>query len=157
MIESSLSPGGRRAFAFILKGIREGLSGAEILRQLRAHGLGYRTSDFYNDLRIIQGAEKAWDTMKHVPKDKIITERLYMYNPEIRANNFITRFQVEYIDPVTGEKMTDYVSVAHESPMRRIDLEEEAKEAIQCKYGDYEVCVPLQITRIIPVGGFRRV
>lgn len=152
-----LSEGGKRAYHFLIQGIRQGLSGAEILRTLRQHGLGYRIQDFYNDLRILTGEARKWDTMKFVPRDKVITEKLYTPATYMAKGNFITRFEVEVLDEETGEIKILYTSVIHDTPMTRRELEEIAKETIEVRLVKYEGMMKPKVLKIMPVGGYRRV
>jgi len=155
MVIQGLSEKGKQLYHFILSGIQKGLSGAEILRQLRELGEGYRIQDFYNDLRIIKGETLKWDTMKYVRRDRVITEDLYTPAVKTKAP-FITRFYVELYNPITGEVSPVYVSVAHTSPMRREDLEDIALQYITPKVGEYEEWSKYEVRKIYPVGGFRQ-
>lgn len=152
-----LSEGGRRALSFILKGLEEGLSGKKIIELLREHGLGYRLSDFYNDLRILKGEMKRWDTMKYVPKDKVISEKLYTPTEKMGKNKFITVFKLDVVDLLTGEKRIEHVSVGHDFPMRRKDLEEMAIKAITGKPERYDLSPLVEVIKIMPVKGFVRI
>ncbi|MEM1726592.1 MAG: hypothetical protein QXH85_05690 [Candidatus Bathyarchaeia archaeon] len=152
-----ISEAGKRVFNYLIKGIQEGLSGTEIMRVLREHGLGYRLSDFYNDLRILKGETLKWDTMKYVPRDKMISERLY--TPTLRGGErkFLTVFEATVYDPSTGERFTTYVSVGHDTPMRRIELEEEARELLETKPELYQMEYGYVVEKLIPIRGYVRV
>lgn len=99
---------------FLLRGIREGLSGMEIMRALREQGLGYRLTEFYHDLRLLKGASERWDRVKYVPKDKIPSEELYVPSTLKVPSKYLTFFECEMRNRVTGEKVTKYFGVQHD-------------------------------------------
>ncbi len=152
-----LSEAGKKVYHFLISGIRQGLPGTKILDELRKHGLGYRIQDFYNDLRILKGEILRHDTMKYVPKDRIISEKLYTPAVYTAKGNFITRFYIELRNIMTGETYIEYTSVVHDTPMRRMDLEKLAEETIKIKYTDYLGITEVEITKIMPVGGYRKI
>ncbi|MEM1710623.1 MAG: hypothetical protein QW820_07010 [Sulfolobales archaeon] len=151
-----LSKAGQRVYHFLIKGIQEGLSGTEIMKTLRERGLGYRLTDFYNDLRVLKGEISKWDTMKFVPKDKVISERLYTPVTTTYPAKFATVFRIEYMDEATGLKDVRYVTVNHDAPMRRNDLEEKAVDTFYTDLEGYEAYGLIRILRVIPERGFRR-
>jgi len=152
-----ISEAGKRVINYLLKGIQEGLSGTEIMRILREHGLGYRLSDFYNDLRILKGETMKWETMKYVPKEKVISERLYTPTLKAGERKFLTVFEAIVYDPLTGERFTTYVSVGHDAPMKRAELEEEARELLEAKPKLYQMEYGYVVERLMPVRGYVRV
>lgn len=151
-----LSKAGQRVYHFLIEGLKRGLSGTEIMEILREHGLGYRLTDFYNDLRILRGEMKRWDTMKHVPRDKVITERLYTPTTTPLPAKFSTVLRVEYQDVETGEIGETYVTVHHDAPMRRRDLEELAISTVLSDVEEYTGCTRIRIRKVIPERGFVR-
>ena len=152
-----LSAHGRKVYQFILSGIQRGLSGAQILRELRELGEGYRIQDFYNDLRIIKGEAARWDTMKYVRRDRVISADLYTPTTTPLPHNFITRFRVDYVDLQTNELKTLYTSVGHDIPMRRADLEDMIMMKLDEVMNVYENVMNYRIVRVMPVSGWRRV
>lgn len=154
---SGLSEAGKKAYHFILRGLTEGLSGTEIMKILREHGLGYRLSDFYNDLRILKGESIKWDSMKFVPRDKVISDRLYTPTELVSLNKYVTICEVEYIDTLTGEKKKSYVAVGHDAPLRRRDIEELAEETINYSPLQYLETEVYKIINVKPVRGFKRI
>ncbi|MEM2506957.1 MAG: hypothetical protein QXF61_07950 [Nitrososphaeria archaeon] len=154
---SGLSEAGKKAYHFILRGLTEGLSGTEILKILREHGLGYRLSNFYNDLRILKGETTKWDTIKYVPRDKVISDKLYTPTELTGLNKYITICKVEYVDVMTGEKRKSHIAVGHDAPLRRKDIEEMAEETINYSPLQYLETELYEVISIKPVRGFKRV
>lgn len=152
-----LSEKGRQVWHVLYRGVKEGLSGTEIMRILREQGLGYRLADFYNDLRLIKGETLKHETMKYVRRDYIISERLYTPSPHTGKFKFITNYRIDYIDLITGEKGTMYTSIGHDAPMRRKDLDELALQTAGIRLPGYEGIQLYEITRVIPVGGYKRI
>lgn len=151
-----LSRAGQRVYQFLLRGIKEGLPGTKIMEELRKHGLGYRLQDFYNDLRILRGEIKKWDTMKFVARNKVISEKLYTPVETPLKYKFTTVMRVEYINLDTGEKEEMYIGINHDNPMRREDLEEMALRIAQEQLEEYTGVTRGKILRAIPERGFRR-
>lgn len=151
-----LSEKGRQVWQYLVKGIREGKSGAEIMRELRELGLGYRLQDFYNDLRIIRGEELRWDTLKYVRRDRVISEDLYSLGNIRKDVRFLTTFEIEIEDLETRQRKTVYVTVGHDIPMRREDLEEIALSPVLENVSEYEGWVNFRVTKVTPVKGLRR-
>jgi hypothetical protein len=139
-----------------VRGIREGKSGVEIMKELRELGLGYRLTDFYNDLRIIKGEGMKWDTLKYVRRDRVISEDLYSLGNIRKDVRFLTTFEVEIEDLVTRQRKTVYVTVGHDIPLRRADLEEIALAPITENIPEYEGWTSYTIRRVVPVKGLRR-
>jgi hypothetical protein len=152
-----LSEAGRRLYQFLLKGLNEGKSGAQILRELRELGEGYRIQDFYNDLRILKGETERWDTMKHVRRDRTISEDLYTPLRFSGPGLFMTRFRVMIRDMQTGERIELYTSIFHGAPMLRGELEELVTEKINYMIEHYPSAFNWAIENITPVQGFRKV
>jgi hypothetical protein len=156
MVIDLLSQKGKQLYHFILSGIQQGKSGAEILRALRELGMGYRTQDFYNDLRIIKGETLKWETMKNVRRDAVISPDLYTPS-SVAKRNYVTKFLVEVENMYTHEKHQVYVSVLHDAPMKRIELEEIAKDIVSQHVFEYEKYEYWRFSKVMPVQGFRRV
>jgi len=156
MVLAFLSAQGRRVYQFLLKGIQEGKTGAQILRELRELGLGYRLTDFYNDLRILKGESMRWDTLKYVRRDRVISEDLYSPGNIRKDVRFLTTFEIEIEDVMTRAKSRVYVTVGHDVPMRRGELEEMALKTVESQIIHYEGWSIYRITRCVPVKGLRR-
>lgn len=152
-----LSKAGQRVYHFLIDGLKKGLPGTEIMKTLRQHGLGYRLQDFYNDLRILKGEMEKWDTMKFVPRFKVISDKLYTPSEKV-SKNFMTVFEITYFDPEVGEYISQHVAVGHNAPMRRADLEQEALNVF-CRYPKFDSVEECRnsIAKIMPVRGFKRV
>lgn len=111
-IFARLSAGGRRFHNFIVRGIREGLSGAEILRLIRKEfGVAYRIQDFYADLRILKGAMQRWDTIKYVRNDRMPSERTFFPGLKVHRGNYQMRFYYEVRDREGNVIFSDYTTV----------------------------------------------
>lgn len=127
------------------------------MKILREHGLGYRLTDFYNDLRILRGEALRWDTMKYVPREKVITERLYTPTTTPLPTRFSTILRVEYQDTETGETGETYITLHHEAPLRRIELEEMAAKTVLEESEEYTGYTRIKVLNVVPERGFIRV
>jgi len=151
-----LSEKGKQLFHFIAKGIELGKSATQILKELRELGLGYRMQDFYNDVRIIKGEMLKWDTMKFVPRENIISESLYTPSERAKAP-FVTKVLVQYKNLETGEVKEKVISILHDHPMKREEIEEIAKDIISRHIPEYEKWNRWRFTKSMPLSGFRRI
>jgi hypothetical protein len=156
MVLKFLSEKGRQLYSFILKGLQEGKSGAEILRELRELGEGYRIQDFYNDLRIIKGEMPRWDTLKYVRRDRVISEDLYSPADLKIDRRFLTRIYIEIENPLTGERKSVVVGIGHDTPMRRKDLEDLALDKVIPHIEEYEQWSAYKVRKIYPIQGLRK-
>ncbi len=152
---AGLSKRGQQLYHFILRGIREGYKPTEFLELLRKQGLSYRMTDFYKDWKILSGEALRHDTMKHVPRDKVISDRLYTPAAYWAKAPYETRFYFEYVDMDTGEIRSGYTTVLHEAPMKRKDLEAIAEETIRIRAENYEGSSNIRIRKLYPVGGYK--
>lgn len=137
MIEG-LSEKGAKVFNFLIKGVREGLSGRQVLEALRSQGLGYRMSDFYRDFRLVKAAEGKWDTMKWTPHDRFIPEEYYKKAKAPLRANYMTTVKIRALDKETGEVKDRFVSIFHDRPKTREELEEEAINLMQSESEELE-------------------
>lgn len=154
---TGLSRAGQRVYHFLIEGLKQGLSGTEIMKILREHGLGYRLTDFYNDLRILRGEMMRWDTMKYVPREKVITERLYTPTTTPLPSRFSTVMRVEYINLETGEEGETYITLHHDTPLKRLELEEMAAKAVLEESEEYTGYTHIKVRKVVPERGFIRV
>ena len=126
-----------------------GLSGRQLLLMLREKGLGYRTQTFYNDYRIVRESVKKWENMKYIRKDRLIPEHWYSETLTPLETNYQTTFEIEAFDIRLNTRVTRYVTVGHDTIMRRADLERLASSVAQ------GTSPTLIIERIIPTRALR--
>jgi hypothetical protein len=148
---------GKKLSGFIISALEQGMSGREILEMLRRQGLGYRTSVFYQDLRILKGAYEIWDAMKYVPKEKVISERHYQPAIVHFPEKYITVFRVEQEDVLTGESEIKYVAIRHDTTLPRWVLEEKLIESIEEWAEESPELAYKRIKAVVPVRGLRKV
>jgi len=119
-----LSKFARSEFPYMLRGLREGLSGRQILQVLRDTGRGYRTQTFYEDLGVLTKARDRWDTMKFVRRDSTITDKHYAYTQVPMANRYQTTIRVRGYSMKTGDPVERHVTLGHDSLRIRRELED---------------------------------
>lgn len=133
-----LSERGRQVFNFLLKGAKEGLSGADVLRTLRQHGLGYNKQIFYRDYRIVKVAQGRWDSMKWTPHNRIIPEEYYKTAKSPLRGNYMTTVKIRALDTETSEIVDRYVTIFHDRLKTREEIESEAIELLQTESKELE-------------------
>ncbi len=121
-----LTKQGIRVLPFLMRGVREGLSGRRLLKMLRKYGLGYRTQNFYRDYKIVKEKVSLWDNMKYIRRDSIISERWYAGAFTPLQANYLTTVRIHAFDFNTQSWVVRDVTVAHDVLLRREDLEREA-------------------------------
>jgi len=151
-----LSEHGRRLSGFLISALEKGLSGRQILEILRRQGLGYRMTVFYQDLRILKGVVEVAEAMKYVPKDKVISDRLYVPANLKVPQRYITKFRVEVENVITGERKTTYFTIAHDVTLPRSVLEAMVEEAYESWITESPQFSVERIVSIMPVGGMKR-
>jgi hypothetical protein len=125
-----------------------------VYNALKKYGLSYRRQDMLRDFNILKGYEQVRNVMKYIPREKLIPESHYIPAEKLKKANFYTVFRVEGIDKITGEYKTKYVTVTHDSILRRKDLEDNVEEMFA--EAEKEGTPPFEIRKMTPVRGFRR-
>jgi hypothetical protein len=152
-----LSENARRLSGFLTSALQKGLSGREILDMLRRQGLGYRTSIFYQDLRILKGYFEVSEAMKFVPRDKVISDRLYAPASLKVPEKYVTVFRADIRNILTGEAKTKFFTVAHDVPLPRWVLEGMVEENFSSWTETYPEYSLETIEALTPIRGLKRV
>lgn len=126
-----LSSNGQTEFGYILRGIRKGLSGTQILGILQDSNRGYRVSTFFEDFRSITKSYQKWDRMKFVRRDFVISEKHYSYVQVRMDNRYQTTIRVRGYNMHTGEQVERNVTIGHDTVQVRQVLEDLAAELVQ--------------------------
>lgn len=110
----ALDPAKARRFAqsILLSGVRQGMSGASILEQIRAAGLSYGNEAFYNDYNRYQGRPGRLPLQNDVEFHQYLSDNLAFKIPTKAGTRYGYQFSVSGIDPSTGEFVTKYASVS---------------------------------------------
>ena len=117
----------------------QGLSANEALRRLRKMGLGYRRTDFLEDLGIISKEKK---------KDaKVTTAARRRATPEVRniRNKYYSLIHYQILDRVTGQVITKQIYISHDTPRTIGEIEKTAWEQLKENAENYN-------TRLLRVG-----
>ena len=130
-ILKGISSAGARVVQFITAGLKEGISASSILETLKTHELGYRRSDFFSDVRILTGAERAWSGLRYVRKDYTPDIRHYLETKSPLTTNYQTVVEARGFDVVTGEDYTRRVTIGRDTLVSRETLEEDALNAMR--------------------------
>lgn len=88
-----------------------GESGQSVLEVLREEKRGYRSQDFYRDMRIYKGANERWQEMKKLPEDKIVDESYFVKSDREMDRQFAMVVKYEIQDRfghIVGE---DYLTI----------------------------------------------
>ncbi|MBW2562202.1 MAG: hypothetical protein JRE40_15290 [Deltaproteobacteria bacterium] len=127
-IIEGLSWFGERYFNFITRGIAEGLSANRIIKSIAEAGLPTaRRSTMLRDIRLIRGVERVVEPMRYVGRERVISDRLYAPSDKPMHRRYYTVVRVEGYDVETGEKFSQHVTVAHDTLLKRSEIEEAAE------------------------------
>lgn len=153
----------RLAQSFIVKGILEGLTGADIYRMLRDEGLGYRKQEFYRDYNYWKEAIKEAEEMRYIRRDARIPAERYVESWDRRMGGYQTIVRIDAIRRDTGERERLYVTVVHEhyeegklvpdqeQVFTRAEIEEKALQVISYRVQRGEI----EVENVVPVFGFK--
>lgn len=124
----ALSIAGRRVAQFLLRGVREGLSGAAILDDLRKQGLGYRTDSFYRDRKVLMGYEEGWTDFRATPDWKRPAFVDYAPAKFKTPTAYLSRVKLTLRHRETGEVFEKHVSYGTDVRYSHRTLREKVKD-----------------------------
>lgn len=151
---AGLSAKGKALSGFIRSAIERGLGANETLDLLRRQGQGYRRTDFLSDFRILSGAAERGGLMKYVPLDKVMSPDLYPQGDIYEPYKMLTTTRIEGYDALTSRRKEFYVTIGHDQPVTRREVEVE----IERRKGAWDEIYKESfiIEKVIPVGGRKR-
>lgn len=144
----ALSKGGTRAYAFIKRGLSEGIAPTKIYDSLIKTPLGYRKTTCLADIRELGGLAKKAGAIKNVPKKyrpKETTLAVAGYN---QTKPFMYEFTITGFDKYTEE----YKTVQRKLGMEDLMAVGEAEKTMVGLMKGYGFIVE----RIVTVEGWRR-
>ena len=97
----------------IVSGIRRGMNGAEIIGALQKSDLWYDSKQYRSDFRYWREAWEKGTKLKYSWRNEVLNTDLYMQTNWQMSAPFETVASVDWHDPITGEKYTDYVTIKH--------------------------------------------
>lgn len=150
-------PARKLAQSFIESGLRRGLSGRDILEALREAGLGYRTQEFYRDVRWWQNIIESGSPMKYIAKELKIPTHWYLPTPADWGARYVTRYLIEVFNRLTGETETRPVWVKHDEPLSRRELEEIIEESQGPPGVEKYFPEPFEVRPLYPLYGLQSV
>lgn len=152
----SFSPAARLAFPGIVRGVREGLSARAIGRSLRAGGLSFSDRFLFEATRRqrdvwTQGQSVASLGDFQRPDPRLLPEALTATR---RRYSFLVEVQGDSL--LTGQRVTQHVTISTDRLLTRLEMEEAALEAVEgapTRYGLEDVeATALFGTRAGPLG-----
>jgi hypothetical protein len=126
----------------------------QVYNALKKYGLAYRRQDMLRDFNILKGYQQVRNLMRYIPKEKSIPETHYIPMEKLKKGNYYTVYRVEGINKKTKEYETKYVTVVHDSILRRKDLEDDIGKMFE--QGEEQGSDPFEIRKLVPSQGFRR-
>jgi len=120
---------------------------------LKQYGLSYRRQDMLNDWNIIKGYEKMRNTMKYVPRAKLISDKLYIPTSKPLPKKYTTKFYVKVLNRRTKAVEPRFAVIRHDSTLRRQDLEEDVMKMFEQakEVGSEDV----DILSLMPIAGWK--
>ncbi len=135
-----------KEFRSVIKGaISKGLGANQTLQLLRStYGKAYQRSIFLQDFRILTEAKPVFEAMKYVGMKRVIGERHYKTSSKVMEKRYAT--VVDYSYKIRGETEVrkSYYTIRHDSLLKRGEIEEAIKSAIEREYEvvDIDVLAP---------------
>jgi len=97
-----------------------------------------RKTDFLRLYREYAGIEMRHRQLRSVGRDRIPSERLYSPRRLYTGRRYHSVVRVRGIDLQTGEEVTAHFTLAHDTLMRRGEIEERALELVRSREGRYD-------------------
>lgn len=144
----ALSKGGIRAYAFIKRGLSEGLAPTKIYESLVRTPLGYRKTTCLNDIRELSGLTTRAGAIKYVPKKYRPTERLLALATYKQTKPFLYEYDIYGFDTYTKE----YKSLKRKMGMDELMAVGAAEEVMVGKLKEHGFVTE----RIVTTEGWRR-
>lgn len=125
---------------YIISGVRQGLSGAAILRTLQAAGLGYRTENFYADYNYYKSVPSRLPYLSAAERSIFLPDTFVTEVPSRKSNAYIFTFAipVNYNNGLISEPK--YVSITSETkitPDIAFNMVQ-SNYGVAAKYGSYD-------------------
>lgn len=142
------SPSQRRSMAipFIQKGIALGMPANEVLRDLRAAGLGYRRTDFLRDYRTLAELPAKAARISYTPKSYYVDVRNWTRAIRSYARPFTYTVSQRLTNLRLGVEFEFETSIQSSSPLRIMDVEARMRELVGRMPGEYvSVVGPIRI------------
>lgn len=129
----------RVAAYYIISGIRQGVSGAGILRTLQQVGLGYRTQNFYTDYNYYLNNVSNLPRLSPTDYQWNIPENFYLNVPGRGAafNKYI--FNVNAVNTRTGRSSIRTLSVSSSRKLSPLEAFQQLAGALEEKYNYLQV------------------
>lgn len=127
-----ISDKGRKILNFLKSGIQQGLSSSRIISALREAGAStYRRTEMLADIRALRDVEDVFNRLKYIRRDSLISESHYLQTRKVMTSRYKTVVRIEGISKITGEEMTRYITVSHDSLIKRGEAEAAALYALE--------------------------
>jgi AraC-like DNA-binding protein len=112
--------------AHIEDSIKKGEGVNKSLERLHNLGFGMRRQEFLRVFRDIANLPRKRDAFTSTPINKVFGSKHYRVN-ENKIKGFLTIFEVEFTNK-RGDKARDYISVKHDKPLKRGELDTKVKQ-----------------------------
>lgn len=135
-----------KEFRTVIKGaIEKGLGANRTINLLKAtYGRAYQRTTFLSDYRILSEAKTVFEPMKYIRKDHTLSERHYKLSSKKMERNYAT--VVDYTYKLRGETEVrqSYYTIRHDTLLKRGEIEDTIKSAIEREYEvvDVDVLAP---------------
>lgn len=116
------------------KYIREGVSGAEWIREMRAAGLGYRTTDMRADYRNVLHIEKKEGVMRFVRKDRYPSTKAMATVTWETSKEYMYKAKVFSVTRAGIPETERFVNIMSDVPMTPEMVEAEVEK----QWGEWE-------------------
>jgi len=134
-------------------------SSREILRQLKPFGLGIRRQDFLKIRREVLGLEKHEEAIARIIPERRIPKSLYVDDHGWELNSdFLYRFRVEGINPITGEASDVFLSLGSNKELSIEQAEADLLELLQADSDSGDIVATSVVLRhaLVRPGAFAR-
>jgi len=134
-----------KAWEYVVRGAKEGLSATEALRQYRSGGGAISNEYWYDAYNEAKDLAMLGEQIGELPDFYTVNEYLAIDSPFRWQQEWVMQMEVTGRDPETGEEISRWVTVESDTPLTKSEYQESAQASITANPGSS----PFEIAGVI--------
>jgi hypothetical protein len=141
------------AFSYIRRGVGEGLTATNALKQYRAGGGAIRDSSWYRLYKETFNQEGWRETVKELPTTYTVTPKMHQETDWDFKEEFVMQMRVSGYSEEIAQRVTKWVTVESDRPLTKAEWRWNAQVAVSDTIGS----IPFMIDRFLEYAPLHRV